>query len=138
MRFHNLLADIAADVVVILSTHIVGDVADLCGQFAVIDKGRVRLTGDPSPLVAGLAGRIWQKVVAKAEAEALKREMAVVSTRLAAGRTVLRVHAAAAPAPGFDAVAPDLEDVYFCTIAGHLGAAAVAPATTAAAAAPAA
>jgi len=138
VRFHNLLADIAADVVVILSTHIVSDVADLCAQFAVIDKGRVRLTGDPAPLVAGLAGRIWQKVVTKAEAEALKREIAVVSTRLAAGRTVLRVYAAAAPGPGFDAVAPDLEDVYFCTIAGHLGAAAVAPATTAAAAAPAA
>lgn len=133
VRFHNLLADIAADVVVILSTHIVGDVADLCGQFAVIDKGRVRLAGDPSPLVAGLAGRIWQKVVAKAEAEALKHEIAVVSTRLSAGRTVLRVHAATAPGPGFDAVAPDLEDVYFCTIAGHLGASADAPAAPAAA-----
>jgi len=128
VRFHNLLADIASDVVVILSTHIVADVADLCSQFAVIDRGRVRLTGDPATLVAGLAGRIWQKVVGKPEAEVLKREVAVVSTRLAAGRTVVRAYAAASPGPGFAAVAPDLEDVYFCTIAGHVGAPAAAAA----------
>ncbi len=69
VRFHNLLADIASDVVVILSTHIVSDVADLCANFAVIDKGRVLLTGDPGVLVAEVAGRIWRKVVTKAEAE---------------------------------------------------------------------
>ncbi len=78
VRFHNLLADIATDVVVILSTHIVSDVADLCANFAVINKGRVLLTGDPGVLVAEIAGRIWRKVVTKAEAEALKAQGSVV------------------------------------------------------------
>ena len=122
VRFHNLLADIASDVVVILSTHIVSDVADLCANFAVIDKGRVLLTGDPGVLVAEIAGRIWRKVVTKTEAEALKARGSVVSTRLMAGRTVVRAYGERAPAAGFEPVEADLEDVYFCTIAGYLAA----------------
>ena len=122
VRFHNLLADIASDVVVILSTHIVGDVADLCGSFAIINGGRVLLTGEPDALVAGLQHRIWRKVVPKAETEALKSRLPIVSTRLQAGRTVVRVFGDDAPAPGFEPVEADLEDVYFCTIAGHLAA----------------
>jgi len=122
VRFHNLLADIASDVVVILSTHIVSDVADLCANFAVIDKGRVLLTGDPGVLVAEIAGRIWRKVVTKTEAEALKARGSVVSTRLMAGRTVVRAYGEHAPAAGFEPVEADLEDVYFCTIAGYLAA----------------
>ena len=120
VRFHNLLADIASDVVVILSTHIVSDVADLCGSFAIINGGRVLLTGEPSSLVAQLERRIWRKVVDKAETDALKASIPVVSTRLQAGRTMVRAFGEAAPAPGFEPVEPDLEDVYFCTIAGHL------------------
>jgi ABC-type multidrug transport system ATPase subunit len=120
VRFHNLLADIASDVVVILSTHIVSDVEDLCAQFAVIDQGHVLLTGEPATLVRGLAGRIWSRTVSKEDAEALRAQLQVVSTRLAAGRTVVRAYGLAAPAPGFEPVAPDLEDVYFCTIAGYL------------------
>ena len=122
VRFHNLLADIASDVVVILSTHIVSDVADLCANFAVINKGRVLLAGDPGVLVAEVTGRIWRKVVAKAEAEALKAQVSVVSTRLMAGRTVVRAYGAHAPAAGFESVEADLEDVYFCTIGGYLAA----------------
>jgi len=122
VRFHNLLADIASDVVVILSTHIVSDVADLCANFAVINKGRVLLTGDPGVLVAEVAGRIWRKVVTKSEAEALKAQGGVVSTRLMAGRTVVRAYGASAPTAGFEPVEADLEDVYFCTIAGYLAA----------------
>ncbi|HSN46152.1 MAG TPA: ABC transporter ATP-binding protein [Casimicrobiaceae bacterium] len=124
VRFHNLLADIATDVVVILSTHIVSDVADLCARFAVIDKGRLLRAGEPAGEVAALESRIWRKVVAKAEADALRREVPVVSTRLAAGRTVVRAYGAGAPGSGFEPAEPDLEDVYFCTIAGYLGAAA--------------
>jgi ABC-type multidrug transport system ATPase subunit len=124
VRFHNLLADIAPDVVVILSTHIVSDVADLCANLAVIDQGRVLLTGDPGALVDGLAGRIWRKVVTKPEAEKLKGDMRVVSTRLAAGRTVVRAYGEHAPTQGFEPVQADLEDVYFCTIAGYLAASA--------------
>jgi ABC-2 type transport system ATP-binding protein len=122
VRFHNLLADIASDVVVILSTHIVSDVADLCGSFAIINGGRVLLTGEPAALVAGLQNRVWRKVVTKAETDALKACVPVVSTRLQAGRTVVRAFGDVAPASGFEPVEADLEDVYFCTIAGYLAA----------------
>ncbi len=122
VRFHNLLADIASDVVVILSTHIVSDVADLCANLAVINEGRLLLTGEPGALVAGLHQRIWRKVVTKAEAEALKSQVQVVSTRLQSGQTVVRAHGVVAPGPGFEPAEADLEDVYFCGIAGYLGA----------------
>ena len=121
VRFHNLLADIASDVVVILSTHIVSDVADLCGQFAVINKGRVLLAGSPDTWVAGLAGRVWQKAVDKSEIDALKTNARLVSTRLSSGRTIVRAYSdAGPPAAGFEASRADLEDVYFSTIAGYL------------------
>jgi len=120
VRFHNLLADIASDVVVILSTHIVSDVEDLCSHLAVINKGRVLVAGEPAALVAAVRGRIWRKVVTKNEAAALKGQVPLVSTRLQAGRTVVRAFGDEPPAPGFEAVEADLEDVYFCTIAGHL------------------
>src|SRR4030095_3400468 len=120
VRFHNLLADIASDVVVILSTHLVRGVEGLCGQFAVINKGQVLLTGRPGDYVASLAGRMWTRAIEKSEAEAIKQQARVVSARLAEGRTVVRAYGEASPGPGFDAVAPDLEDGYFCTIAGYL------------------
>jgi ABC-type multidrug transport system ATPase subunit len=120
VRFHNLLADIASDVVVILSTHIVSDVADLCSNFAVINRGRVLLTGEPGTFVIDLTNRVWRKVVGKAEADALKTQVRVISTRLQAGHTVVRAYGEEAPAPGFALAEPDLEDVYFCTIAGYL------------------
>ena len=97
-------------------------IADLCANFAVIDKGRVLLTGDPGVLVGEVAGRIWRKVVTKAEAGALKAQGNVVSTRLMAGRTVVRAYGDHAPGAGFEPVEADLEDVYFCTIAGYLAA----------------
>jgi ABC-type multidrug transport system ATPase subunit len=122
VRFHNLLADIASDVVVILSTHIVSDVEDLCANFAVINKGKVLLTGEPNVLVADLRRRIWTKVVTKGEADALKAQVRLVSTRLAAGRTVVRAYGDTLPGAGFELVDPDLEDVYFCTIAGYFAA----------------
>ncbi|MDB5985707.1 MAG: multidrug transporter ATPase [Nevskia sp.] len=120
VRFHNLLADIGEDVVVILSTHIVDDVADLCSSFAVINKGRVLLTGAPAELVAAIDGRIWGKAVAKQDVEALKARLPIISTRLSTGRTLVRAYAASAPEAGFEALPADLEDVYFSTIAGHL------------------
>jgi ABC-type multidrug transport system ATPase subunit len=120
VRFHNLLADIAEDVVVILSTHIVSDVSDLCSRLAVINKGRVLLTGEPAQLVAQLAGRIWLATIAKHEVEPLKTQLPVISTRLQAGRTLVRVYADARPGIGFEPVTAELEDVYFSAIAGHL------------------
>jgi ABC-2 type transport system ATP-binding protein len=120
VRFHNLLADIAADVVVILSTHIVSDVADLCSNFAIINRGTVLLAGEPASLVAGIRDCIWRKGVTKAEAETLKSTVPIVSNRLQSGHTIVRAYSKASPGAGFEPVEADLEDVYFCTIAGHL------------------
>jgi len=126
VRFHNLLADIASDVVVILSTHIVSDVEDLCAQFAVINKGQLLLTGRPADYVASLMGRMWSRAVDKPDIDTIKDQARVVSTRLAAGRTVVRAYGETSPGAGFEPVPPDLEDVYFCTIAGYLAPTAVA------------
>jgi ABC-2 type transport system ATP-binding protein len=120
VRFHNLLADIGHDVIVILSTHIVDDVADLCPSFAVISKGKVLLAGDPHASVEKLNGRIWRRVVERSELEAVQATMPVISTRLQSGRTVVRANAESSPGAGFEPVEADLEDVYFSAVAGRL------------------
>ena len=121
VRFHNLLADIASDVIVILSTHIVSDVADLCNRLAIIDAGRVLVAGEPDALVASLRGRIWRKAIAKGELEALKSRVRLVSTRLQSGQTVVRAYSEVGPPePGFEPVEAELEDIYFAAIAGYL------------------
>ena len=132
VRFHNLLADIAVDVVVILSTHIVSDVADLCNHLAVIDAGRVLVAGEPDALVADLRGRIWRKTIDKSDVEAIKSRVRLISTRLQAGHTVVRAYRdGAPPEPGFEPVDPELEDVYFSSIAGYVGEAVDVPAMAA-------
>jgi len=123
VRFHNLLAEIGENVIVILSTHIVSDVSDLCAQMAIINKGEVLLTGDPVTLTAALAGRVWQKAVARTELEATKAAYPVISTRLVGGRTLVSAVAPSAPGEGFEPIDATLEDVYFAAIAGRLGAA---------------
>ena len=128
VRFHNLLADIGHDVIVILSTHIVDDVADLCPRFAVISKGRVLLTGEPRESTDALRGRIWRRVVAREELQGVQASLPVISTRLQAGDTVVRAYADGAPGAGFEPVEPELEDVYFSAVAGHLAPRAQAPA----------
>ena len=120
VRFHNLLAEIGENVVVILSTHIVSDVSDLCDHMAIIDKGRVLLSGGPAMLTRRLDGRVWQRTIARSELEATKARYPVISTRLAAGRTLVHVVADTSPGDGFAAVEPTLEDVYFAAIAGRL------------------
>jgi ABC-type multidrug transport system ATPase subunit len=127
VRFHNLLAEIGENVVVILSTHIVSDVSDLCGEMAIIDKGRVLLTGRPGELTRRLDGRVWQKSIARADLAAVKAIHPVISTRLAAGRTLVNVVGDEPPNGGFAAVPPALEDVYFAAIAGRLDVRARAP-----------
>jgi ABC-type multidrug transport system ATPase subunit len=122
VRFHNLLAEIGENVIVILSTHIVSDVSDLCAQMAIIDKGRVLLTGRPSSLTHRLDGRVWQKAIARVDLATTKAEYAVISTRLVAGRTLVNVVGDAPPGEGFVPVAATLEDVYFAAIAGRLDA----------------
>jgi len=120
VRFHNLLADIGHDVIVILSTHIVDDVADLCPNFAVISKGRVLLAGEPGQAVERLRGRIWRRVVERSELQTIQASLPVISTRLQSGRTVVRANAESSPGAGFEPVEADLEDVYFSAVAGRL------------------
>ncbi len=120
VRFHNLLADIGENVIVILSTHIVSDVSDLCAQMAIINKGRVLLTGAPQALTSKLEGRVWQKAIARSDLDALKAQLPVISTRLASGRTLVNVVSDGAPADGFTPVEASLEDVYFAAISGRL------------------
>ena len=115
-RFLNLLAEIGEHVVVILSTHIVEDVADLCPAMAIINDGRIIRQGAPSQLVQGLDGRIWRKTIAKADLPAYSGRYDVISTRLYAGRTVIHVLADADPGDGFEPIPGGLEDLYFSTL----------------------
>ncbi len=118
VRFHNLLSEIGESVIVILSTHIVGDVVDVCRDMAILHEGKVLASGEPAQAIAGLNGKIWQKTVARAELEGYERDHAVVSTRLFGGRTRVRVLADARPDASFEAAEADLEDVYFSAIKG--------------------
>jgi ABC-2 type transport system ATP-binding protein len=116
LRFLNLLAEIGENVVVILSTHIVEDVSDLCPRMAIIAGGRIVRGGGPVDLIAELRGRIWTKSIGRDELEACKAKHEVISTRLFAGRTVVHVLADADPGEGFAPVEGGLEDVYFSTL----------------------
>ena len=125
-RFLNLLAEIGENVVVILSTHIVEDVTDLCPRMAIIAQGRVLLTGEPLEAMRALEGRVWRRTVATAALEDYRNRMTVLSTRLAGGKTIVHVLADSRPDGGFEAVAPDLEDVYFGQLRQQVAAAAAA------------
>lgn len=115
-RFLNLLAEIGENVVVILSTHIVEDVADLCPRMAVLAGGKIQLEGAPGELMGRLSGRVWKKTIDKAELEDHRARHEVISTRLVAGRTVIHVLADHSPGAGFEPVTGGLEDVYFSTL----------------------
>jgi ABC-2 type transport system ATP-binding protein len=115
-RFLNLLAEIGENVVVILSTHIVEDVADLCPAMAIICDGRIVRQGAPMELLKGLHGRIWRKTIDKGELDAYRARYNVISTRLFSGRTVIHVLADADPREGFEPIESSLEDVYFSTL----------------------
>ena len=122
VRFLNLLGEIGEASAVILSTHIVEDVEELCSSLAIIDKGEILLVGEPASVVAELRGRVWRRSVSRDELPALEREQAVISTKLMAGRTIAHVYAEESPGAGFEPVEPDLKDVYFAVMAGHRGA----------------
>ncbi|QNH21957.1 ABC transporter ATP-binding protein [Xanthomonas sp. GW] len=112
-RFLNLLAEIGENVVVILSTHIVEDVTDLCPAMAIMNKGQVLLTGRPADAIATLSQQVWRKQVAKSALAEYEARFTVLSTRLVAGSPVIHVFSAECPEAGFEPVSPDLEDVYF-------------------------
>jgi ABC-2 type transport system ATP-binding protein len=119
VRFHNLLSDIGEDKTVLLSTHIVSDVSDLCANMAIINKGQVLLSGEPQKLIDDIDEKIWARFVTKAELPHFQREHDVISTRLLTGRTLIHVYAERDPGEGFEPIPGDLEDVYFATIAGR-------------------
>ena len=115
-RFHNLLSEIGENVVVLLSTHIVDDVSDLCPRMAVLAGGRLLVEGKPSELIAALDGKIWRKTVPK---QSVAQYRNVISTHLFGGETRIHVKSDTSPGSGFEPVTPDLEDVYFSVLGTH-------------------
>ncbi|MBB4657825.1 ABC transporter ATP-binding protein [Parvularcula dongshanensis] len=120
-RFHNLLSEIGENVVVILSTHIVEDVSDLCSDMAIMNGGRIAASGRPSDLIESVRGKIWRKVIDKAALEDHQARHTIVSARLVQGQTVVRTYSLGDPGDGFAPVEPTLEDVYFATIRDAVG-----------------
>jgi ABC-type multidrug transport system ATPase subunit len=113
VRFLNLLSEIGENVVVILSTHIVGDVSDLCPRMAIIHRGKVIRTGEPIELADDLNGRVFRKVVSADELTSLRDQYQIISTRLAAGKSIVHVFSEEQLGGSFESVTPDLQDVYF-------------------------
>ena len=116
LRFNNLLSEIGEHIIVILSTHIVDDVNELCRDMAIISGGRVVERGNPEDLIAGLDGKIWSKRVAKDEVEQYKSNYRMVLSKLSAGQMMVFVYSDADPGNGFKAHKPTLEDLYFSNI----------------------
>jgi len=117
-RFYGLLSDIGENVIVILSTHIVEDVMELCTNMAIIHQGKVLFAGAPADAVKGLQGRIWQKTIAKTEMKEYEQRYKIISNKLIAGKPLIHIHADQSPGDGFQPVSPDLEDVFFTRITG--------------------
>jgi len=118
-RFNNLLSEIGENVVVILSTHIVDDVTDLCPRMAILVGGRIVESGEPQALIQRLQGRVWHKAIDKEQLPAYRERLPVIATRLRSGRPVVHVLADTPPEAGFEPVEASLEDVYFATLHGH-------------------
>jgi ABC-type multidrug transport system ATPase subunit len=116
LRFLNLLAELGQQAVVILSTHIVDDVSELCSRMAIINRGEIRLEADPLSAIAALRGRVYQRAVDRGELQSYNDRYAVISTKLFAGRTMIRILADVAPGDGFEPADPSLEDVYFAAM----------------------
>ena len=112
-RFLNLLSELGENTIVILSTHIVEDVKELCSDMAIINRGQVLYKGNPFDAMAQLEGKVWQKRISKAELSNYKEHFTVISDRLIAGTPVINILSDSQPDDGFIAVNPDLEDVYF-------------------------
>lgn len=115
-RFHNLLSEIGENVVVILSTHIVDDVSDLCNDMAIILNGELKLAGKPLELIKKLEQKVWQGLVEKDVAESLKDDERLISSRLYMGKVKVRLLSNVEPMNGFTLNEPEIEDLYFATI----------------------
>lgn len=121
VRFLNLLSELGENSVVLLSTHIVEDVSELCTHMAIIDKGEILLEAEPQGAVNNLKGHIWQRLVSKEEYTTIKEQHSVISTKLLGGRTLVHVYSTTNPGNGFEIAEPDLKDVYFSTMSGFIG-----------------
>jgi len=115
-RFYNLLSEIGENVIVILSTHIVQDVKELCTQMAIIHEGELRFAGSPNAAEEELSGKVWQKSIEKSELDSVKQKYEVLSTKLVAGRPLVHIISELEPGDGFTSIEPDLEDVFFSKI----------------------
>lgn len=115
-RFHNLLSEIGEQIIVILSTHIVDDVKNLCNRMVVMNKGSIMLEGTPAEAQASVQHKIWKKYIDKAEIAQYRAQMQVISSHMSDGKLLIHVHAENNPGSGFEPVQATLEDVYFSTI----------------------
>lgn len=115
-RFLNLLSEIGENVIVILSTHIVEDVKNLCPKMAIMSNGEIISQGNPKELVASIEGKIWSKIIPKTDIAIYKNTFQIISTKLVAGETQIRVLSDHKPESGFEMIAPNLEDFYFATL----------------------
>ena len=121
LRFLNLLCELGENSVVILSTHIVEDVAELCTSMAIILKGRILLENNPMRSVREIKGMVWSRCIGPGELPTIERNYKVISTKLVAGQRIVHVYSTTCPGPGFESVDPDLKDVYFSAINGFIG-----------------
>ena len=117
-RFHNLLSEIGENVIVILSTHIVDDVSDLCNYMAIILNGEVHLVGEPIQLIKKLDQKVWKGLIEKSELVEIEKENDVISSRLYLGKVQVRIFSESPMQNGFESVSPEIEDLYFATING--------------------
>ena len=115
-RFHNLLSEIGANVIVLLSTHIVEDVSDLCSHMAIIKDGEVRLIGEPMGLIRGLTKQVWTGLVNKKDYKSIKNDYQLISSKLYMGKVQVRLLDDRQSMEGFEQTSPEIEDIYFATI----------------------
>jgi ABC-2 type transport system ATP-binding protein len=115
-RFHNLLADVGQEVVIILSTHIVDDVKELCSNMAIMNLGKIVYSGSPITVIDDLKGNVWQKMVERNELEQYQNDYKVISDKMVAGKPLIHVLSDSNPGNGFESVEPGLEDVFFTKI----------------------
>ena len=115
-RFHNLLSEIGENVIVILSTHIVEDVSDLCSHMAIIKDGEVRLIGEPMGLIKGLTKQVWTGLADKKDYKNIKNDYQLISSKLYMGKVQVRLLDDRQPMEGFEQTSPEIEDIYFSTI----------------------
>lgn len=118
-RFHNLLSEIGENVIVILSTHIVDDVKDLCSRMVIMNHGKILLEGTPSKALDTVKDKIWSKLIEKAELNEYKKNVTVISSKIIEGKQLIHIYADQNPGEGFKQVDPDLEDVYFSLITNN-------------------